>query len=136
MHPHELARAERTVGALAPYRWEAWYRNGGRLLEHDVDGHHHVSEIDLSRLAEVRLRGHPAGVIAVRCPVPPDEVILRAKRRGRLGPGGHDVTRWILVGFRYGAVEDVLAIDDAGRLARWSEPVTDVGRAAAAGSAE
>ncbi len=121
-----------TAGALAPYHWEARYRNGGRLLEHDVDGHHHAAEIDLSRLTAIRLHGHPAGVVEVRCSVPPGEVILLAKHRGRLGPGGHDVTRWILVGFRYGAVEDVLAIDDAGRVAPWREPVTDVGRAAAA----
>ncbi len=121
-----------TAGALAPYHWEARYRNGGRLLEHDVDGHHHAAEIDRSRLIAIRLHDHPAGVIEVRCPVSPDEVILLAKYRGCLGPGGHDVTRWILVGFRYGAVEDVLAIDGAGTVAPWREPVTDVGRAAAA----
>jgi hypothetical protein len=107
--------------AIAPYTWRADYRGGGRLRQHDLEGLHFTREIDRTRLHQLVLEG-PGGTVGLPPSRVPDEVILRA--RTTIAPGAEvPERRVILAGYRYGTVEEVLAIDTAtGRAAPYAGP--------------
>jgi hypothetical protein len=125
MHPHEMARLQRMTGALAPYRWEATYRDGTTLQEFGWTGHRRAAEIDRGRLKTLALIGHPSGSIALECAIPPDEIILQADTTYRLGTGLAVAERYVLFGFRWGLHEVVMAVDSAGRVLPWPHAVTN-----------
>jgi len=106
---------------IFPYSWQANYKDGGRLSQFDLDGHHFSREIDCSRLTALIILGHPDSPVTLPVLYPdrlPDEVIIKAQvsLSQTLGQVGMTRTVRYFFGFRYGDEKFLLEIDEQGKL--------------------
>jgi hypothetical protein len=125
MTPAQLAARHVSGNPLHPYRWEARYRDGGRLQQFDVDGYHPGRDIDQARLATLVVHGHPAGPLVIdrpaRLDAPVTDVVLRARVSMTLPGDTRTVVR--AFGFAHAGSWYGLTIDDDGRVSpcAWRE---------------
>jgi hypothetical protein len=117
MTPTQFAARRASPNPLHPYRWEARYRDGGRLQQFDVDGYHPGRDIDQARLATLVVHGHPAGPLVIdrpeRLDAPLTDVVLLA--RVAMTPGG-PTTAMRAFGLAYAGQWYGLTIDDDGHV--------------------
>jgi hypothetical protein len=120
---HDALARRLDPNAVAPYRWEADYRDGSTVRQFDpVRGFQPSTVLDPRQVVGLRILGHPYGPIRMALPYPdrvPDEVRIQATTDMAIPVDGTQaeisMVRWF--GFRYGSGWSLLRIDDAGRLA-------------------
>jgi hypothetical protein len=108
--------------AVAPYTWEAEYRDGRTIRQFDpVAGFQPSTRLDPQQILALRILGHPHGPIRVGIPYrdqPPDEIRIQATTDLAMPTGGTmagiAIVRWF--GFRYGTQWFLVRIDDAERV--------------------
>jgi hypothetical protein len=123
MHAHAILQRRHDPNAVAPYTWEADYRDGSTIRQADPErGWQPSTVLDPGQILALRVLGHPHGPIRLRIPYadqPPDEVRIQATTDVAVpvggGPAEVAVVRWF--GFRCGTQWFLLRIDDAERLA-------------------
>lgn len=114
MTPAQMATRHVEANPLYPYRWEARYRDGGRLQQFDVDGYHPGRDIDHARIERLVVHGHPAGPLVIeRQDAPMTDVVLRA--RVTMTPG-EPISASRAFGFAHADRWYGLTINDEGRV--------------------